>query len=172
MGKEDKISSSISEANDLMKRSINNHGIMAGFAVLFIILAFIWAIGLCGLQTGSSETSGFGSVTSNINDNPTYEVVVETLVIILLIIGVAMIAYVLTLNNAVKKLVQNNQYQGALILSPSNDIKQSDLESAETATIYTTLKNKLNLTAEQTKALLAKAMEKGEKEEENSEKED
>lgn len=131
--------SSCSESKFKNKKSFfNEHNVMMFFAIVFLIIAFIWLIGLSGTQTGSCNASGFGSIVLSSQDedgntNPTYEVIAEFFIALFLIIGVAMLTYILTTKNNAKKLVDQEQYYAAMIINGNKDLSKEDLDKAEKA---------------------------------------
>lgn len=119
-------------AGDLMssiKSNMNGHNVMLVIAVIILLIAFVWLIGLSGVQTGSSTTSGFGSIvlSSQLDDgtvNPTYEVVAEFFIALFLIIGVGMLAYVLTVKRVANKLIDEHEYYSALVVNGKKDVSK------------------------------------------------
>lgn len=131
------LSSRISSAYTSTKKAMNGHTVMLVFAVILLFISFIWLVGLSGVQTGSSNTSGFGSIvlSSQIDDgtvNPTYEVVAEFFIILFTIMGVAMLTYVLTIKRAASKLIDEKQLKAALIVNGSKNVS-SDINQEATA---------------------------------------
>lgn len=111
------------------KRYLNNHNIMLVFAIIILFIAFFWLIALSGVQTGSSATSGFGSIfdssgsiDTNGDTNPTYEVVAEFFIALFLIIGMVMLTYVLTVKKTASKLIEHGHDMAALIINGNKDI--------------------------------------------------
>lgn len=114
-------------------RFLNNHNIMLAFAIVFLVLAFIWLIGLSGMQTGSSTASGFGSLVFSSEDesgnlNPTYEVISEFFIALFLILGVAMLTYILTVKKSAQKLVAAGQLHSAIIVNGNKDISEQEVK--------------------------------------------
>lgn len=112
---------------DWGKNAMNAHTAMLVIAVILLIIAFVWLIGLSGVQTGSCTTSGLGSlVASSMGDdltpNPTYEVISEFFIALFLILGVGMLAYVLTTKRAADKLIEKGEVYSALIVNGKKDI--------------------------------------------------
>lgn len=111
------------------KTFLNNHNAFLIFGIIFLILAFLGLLALSGAQTGSSTTSGIGSLVisstgGQVNGevNPTAEVVGEFLIVLLLILGVMMITYVYTIKKAATKLVDANQLYAAVVINGNNSI--------------------------------------------------
>ena len=123
---------------DDSNKFLNKHNVMMGFAIIFLILAFVWAFCLSGVQTGSSTTSGFGSVVLSSQDeggtvNSTYEVVAEFFIILFLFIGVYMLSYILTLKSASGKLIGKGQTYAAIVINGSKDVNESDFKKMDDA---------------------------------------
>jgi hypothetical protein len=115
------------------KRFLNGHNIMFGFALFFIIVAFIWLVGLCGAQTGSSTTSGFGSIVlasqgDNGDVSSTYEVVAQVFITLFLILGIGMLTYVMTVKKSAEKLIDAGEYKAAIIINGNNKLTSEDIE--------------------------------------------
>lgn len=109
---------------DSNKTFLNAHNGMLGIAIVLLIIAVIGLISLCGVQTGSSNTSGCGSAIQsstggeeNGQINPTTEVVAEFFIVLFTVIGVAMLTYVLTIKKASSKLIEKNQKYAAIIIN-------------------------------------------------------
>lgn len=118
------------------KTFLNNHNIMLFFSVLFLILAFIWLIGLSGVQTGSCDTCGFGSIVlcsqdSNGDVSSTYEVVAEFFIILLTVLGVGMLTYVLTIKRAAIKLADKGENYAAMIVNGNKNITPEVAKAAK-----------------------------------------
>lgn len=123
---------------------INNHNIMMFFAIVFLIIGFVWLIGLSGAQTGSCTTSGFGSLVlssenSNGDINSTYEVVAEFFISLFLILGVAMLTYILTLKKSSQKLIEKGQIYSALIVNGGKNIDDKAFTDAEKEQLQSTI---------------------------------
>lgn len=121
---------------DDSNKFLNKHNVMMGFAIVFLILAFVWAICLSGVQTGSSTTSGFGSIVLSSQDeggtvNSTYEVVAEFFIILFLFIGVYMLSYILTLKSASGKLIGKDQTYAAIVINGSKDITPEEFKKMD-----------------------------------------
>jgi hypothetical protein len=119
---------------------LNNHNIMMFFAVLFLIIAFVWLIGLSGVQTGSSTASGFGSIfASSLTDvgttNPTYEVVAEFFIAMFLILGIAMFTYVVTVKKSAQKLIEKGDIVGAFYVNGGKEITPDAMTQAQKDTL-------------------------------------
>lgn len=126
----------VKKGYDGFSKAMNAHTGMLIAAIILIVISFIWLVGLSGVQTGSSTTSGFGSIvmSSEIDDgtvNPTYEVVAEFFIFLFLVIGVGMLAYVLTTTRAATKLLKNGQYHAALIVNGNKDVNKDTLTDAQ-----------------------------------------
>ena len=120
------------------KTYINGHTILIVFAVIFLIIAFLGLIALSGAQTGSSNTSGIGSlVISSTNGdpdgtvNPTTEVVGEFLIVVLIVLGVAMLTYALTMRKSVGHLLEKKQVYAALIIDGNKKVDEKDIKEIE-----------------------------------------
>lgn len=121
---------------DWSKATMNTHTPMIVVAFLLLMIAFIWLIGLSGVQTGSCTTSGLGSlVASSTNEdltpNPTYEVVSEFFIAMFLILGVAMLAYVMTTKRAADKLIERGEVYGALIVNGKKDLDPNMIDETK-----------------------------------------
>ena len=120
-------------------KNINGHTIMLIIGFICLIIALVGFFSLCGVQTGTCETSGVGSLvvssTGGSEDgtiNPTTEVVAEFLIIMFTVIGVAMLAYVWTITRVTKKLLLDNKYPAAAILiNGVKNIDEKDIKTAE-----------------------------------------
>lgn len=117
------------------KTFINKHNIMLIFAIIFIIIALLGLLALSGVQTGSSQTSGLGSLVESSTGgeedgviNPATEVVAEFLIVLLIIIGVAMLTYVMTINGASNKLIKKEQNYAALLINGNKNVDKTAAE--------------------------------------------
>lgn len=115
----------------------NRHIVLIVFGIIFMFLAIVGYIALCGAQTGSSETSGLGSFVAASGGSedgtlsPTTEVVTEFLLLLFTILGVLMLTYVFTIKHAASNLVNKNQYQAALIVNGNKEVNKDILKKAE-----------------------------------------
>jgi hypothetical protein len=129
-----------------MKTFQNAHNVMLFFAIIFLLIGFIWLICLSGVQTGSSTTSGFGSLVlssedSTGNTNSTYEVLAEFFIVLFLCIGVAMLTFVLTTKKDANKLIAAGQNYAALIVNGNKNVSEADIKGAEKADIQNMISN-------------------------------
>lgn len=121
---------------DWGKATMNTHTPMLVIAVILLVLAFIWLIGLSGVQTGSSTASGFGSIVmSSMNEdmttiNPTYEVISEFFIVLFVILGIGMLTYVLTIKKAASKLIDRGEVYSALIVNGKKDLDAATVTKA------------------------------------------
>lgn len=123
---------------DWGKNAMDGHSAIIAIGVILLVLAFIWLIGLSGVQTGSCTTSGLGSLVASslgedLTPNPTYEVISEFFIVLFVILGVGMIAYVLTTKRAADKLLEKGEVYSALIVNGKKDIDAAQVEAAEKA---------------------------------------
>lgn len=114
----------------------NQHLIVMIFGIIFIVFAFLGLIALWGYQTGSSETSGLGSmvVSSTGEDgepSTTSEVVAEFLIVLFTILGIGMLTYVWVVDRNVKTLVNNGQVYGAILVAGNKKITPEMAEDAK-----------------------------------------
>lgn len=114
----------------------NQHMVLMVFAVIFILIALVGLIALWGAQTGSSNTSGVGSLvmSSTAEDGtmtPTTEVVAEFLIVMFTVLGVAMLAYVMTVDRCVKKLMTKDQIYAAILVAGSKNLTDEEAKNAE-----------------------------------------
>lgn len=114
----------------------NKHLIVMIFGIIFIIIAIVGLIALWGAQTGSSQSSGIGSlVLSSTSDdgtmNSTTEVVAEFLIVMFTILGIGMLTYVWVVDKNVKTLVNNGQTYGAILVAGNKKITPEMAEEAK-----------------------------------------
>lgn len=126
--------------SDGRTKFMNSHKLMLFFAIIFIIIALVGLIALSGAQTGSSNTSGSGSMIKsstggeeNGQINPTSEVVAEFFIIMFTILGVAMLTYVYTIKKSSSKLFDADMPYAALVVGGKKieEISQEDIDSAK-----------------------------------------
>lgn len=120
------------------KTFLNAHNIMLAFAIIFLFIALVGLIALSGAQTGSSETSGVGSLVvsstggqQNGEINPTAEVISEFFIILFTILGVAMLTYVVITKKHATDLLNKGQLYAAMIINGNKSISESDLKDAK-----------------------------------------
>lgn len=115
---------------------------------LLLVLALAGFITISGAQTGSSQTSGLGSmVISSTNPNgtdmnPTTEVVGEFLCILLLVFGVSMITYSWTTSKIQKELIETGNYVSALVVNGGKYGAQTIKDASNATLAYLINKNK------------------------------
>lgn len=114
----------------------NQHMVVLIFGIIFVIIALVGLFALWGAQTGSSQASGIGSlVMSSTSEDgemsATTEVLSEFLIIMFTVLGIAMLTYVWVVDRNVKKLVDNGQVYGAILVSGNKKVTPEMTEAAK-----------------------------------------
>ena len=131
---------SSSDKTDLSSKKtfLNSHNVMLFFAVVFLIIALVGLIALSGAQTGSSETSGVGSLVisstgGQVNGeiNPTAEVISEFFIILFTVLGIAMLTYVILTKKYATDLLNKGHLAAAMIINGNKSITEKDLKEAD-----------------------------------------
>lgn len=118
------------------KTFLNKHNFILIFGIIILIIGFLGLISLCGIQTNSCTTSGLGSFVESSTGgeedgqiNTTAEVIGEFLIVLFVIVGVAMIAYVVTLNGVTDKLIKKNELYAAVVVNGNKSLTKTDVEN-------------------------------------------
>ena len=129
--------SSDTKSSESRSKLMNSHNWMLVFAIIFLFLATVGALALSGAQTGSCYTSGLGSAiqssTGGEPDQPptaSGEVTAEFFIFVLLIIGVAMITYILVVKKKANQLLDEGEPKAALIINGKKDNTKEDIKNA------------------------------------------